>query len=207
MAREFHKTEEKARASSCKTNKSYTFWPHMPATVGRVFVMAIFLRMQRRLKRNQGSLEGLGARSLSAQHKDAAAVATILRDIDEEQALILEVVKTLSQIEITPKPGETGAQRRQRALKAQRARRKIVSQALKHHQAAMAIRNRFVKCNLRLVVSVARRFHHHQMPLIDLIQEGNLGLQRVFIALTRPEVSASAPTHTGGSGSRSNVPL
>ena len=92
--------------------------------------------------------------------------------------------KTLSQIEITPKPGETGAQRRQRALKEQRARRKIVNQALKHHKAAMAVRNRFVKCNLRLVVSVARRFHHHQMPLIDLIQEGNLGLLKVFIAST-----------------------
>jgi RNA polymerase primary sigma factor len=41
---------------------------------------------------------------------------------------------------------------------------------------AMAVRNRFVRSNLRLVVSVARRFHHHRMALIDLIQEGNLGL-------------------------------
>jgi RNA polymerase sigma factor (sigma-70 family) len=41
---------------------------------------------------------------------------------------------------------------------------------------AKGIRDRFVRANLRLVVSVARRFHHHRMPLIDLIQEGNLGL-------------------------------
>jgi len=37
-------------------------------------------------------------------------------------------------------------------------------------------KNRFVKANLRLVVSIARRFNHGRMPLQDLIQEGNLGL-------------------------------
>jgi RNA polymerase primary sigma factor len=37
-------------------------------------------------------------------------------------------------------------------------------------------RNNFVRANLRLVISVARRFRHHSVPLIDLIQEGNVGL-------------------------------
>jgi RNA polymerase primary sigma factor len=37
-------------------------------------------------------------------------------------------------------------------------------------------RNEFVKANLRLVVSIARRFNHGRMALADLIQEGNLGL-------------------------------
>ena len=34
----------------------------------------------------------------------------------------------------------------------------------------------FVKANLRLVVSIARRFNYGRMPLADLIQEGNVGL-------------------------------
>ncbi len=34
----------------------------------------------------------------------------------------------------------------------------------------------FVKANLRLVVSIARRFNFGRMPLSDLIQEGNMGL-------------------------------
>jgi RNA polymerase primary sigma factor len=42
--------------------------------------------------------------------------------------------------------------------------------------AASEARNAFVKANLRLVVSIARRFNHGRMALADLIQEGNLGL-------------------------------
>jgi RNA polymerase primary sigma factor len=34
----------------------------------------------------------------------------------------------------------------------------------------------FVRANLRLVVTMARRYHHGKMTLPDLIQEGNLGL-------------------------------
>jgi RNA polymerase primary sigma factor len=37
-------------------------------------------------------------------------------------------------------------------------------------------KNRFVAANLRLVVSIARRYNRGRMPLTDLIQEGNLGL-------------------------------
>ncbi|NLE99226.1 MAG: sigma-70 family RNA polymerase sigma factor [Propionibacterium sp.] len=37
---------------------------------------------------------------------------------------------------------------------------------------------RFVKSNLRLVVSVARKYGRAQMPMLDLIQEGNTGLIR-----------------------------
>ena len=35
-----------------------------------------------------------------------------------------------------------------------------------------------MKANLRLVVSIARRFNHGRLPLADLIQEGNIGLMK-----------------------------
>ncbi|RJL32412.1 sigma-70 family RNA polymerase sigma factor [Bailinhaonella thermotolerans] len=39
-------------------------------------------------------------------------------------------------------------------------------------------KDEFIRANLRLVVAVARRYSGRGMPLIDLVQEGNLGLVR-----------------------------
>src|SRR5215475_4484632 len=39
-------------------------------------------------------------------------------------------------------------------------------------------KSRFIAANLRLVVSVARRYMRSPLPLLDLIQEGNTGLVR-----------------------------
>ena len=36
----------------------------------------------------------------------------------------------------------------------------------------------FIKANLRLVVSIARKYGRSQMPILDLVQEGNTGLIR-----------------------------
>jgi RNA polymerase primary sigma factor len=44
------------------------------------------------------------------------------------------------------------------------------------HRDAMSLRDEFVRANLRLVVTMARRYDRGGMPLADLIQEGNLGL-------------------------------
>jgi RNA polymerase primary sigma factor len=43
---------------------------------------------------------------------------------------------------------------------------------------AEAARRRFIEANLRLVVSVAKRYQAAGLPMLDLIQEGNLGLMR-----------------------------
>lgn len=51
---------------------------------------------------------------------------------------------------------------------------------LKYAQLAQAgneeAKNRLIECNLRLVISIAKRYMNKGVPLADLIQEGNIGL-------------------------------
>jgi RNA polymerase sigma factor (sigma-70 family) len=53
------------------------------------------------------------------------------------------------------------------------SQRRQLRQAVKEGEAATKT---FIESNLRLVVSIARRYQANGMPLLDLIQEGNLGL-------------------------------
>ena len=46
------------------------------------------------------------------------------------------------------------------------------------HQNDPAARDRMIRSNLRLVVSIAKKYGSRGMPLADLIEEGNLGLMR-----------------------------
>ena len=68
-----------------------------------------------------------------------------------------------------------GTRRRARSAASARAPSGCAAWSTPNRAAAEA-RNDFVKANLRLVVSIARRFNHGRMALADLIQEGNLGL-------------------------------
>ncbi len=43
---------------------------------------------------------------------------------------------------------------------------------------AEVARRKLVECNLRLVVSIAKQYKNHNIPIEDLIQEGNLGLMK-----------------------------
>jgi RNA polymerase sigma factor (sigma-70 family) len=54
------------------------------------------------------------------------------------------------------------------------ARRELEAVALRGEVA----NKRFIQSNLRLVVSIAKRYQSSGLPLLDLVQEGNLGLMR-----------------------------
>ncbi len=62
-----------------------------------------------------------------------------------------------------------------RADKTVKATREELEYIAQDGEAAM---QHFVRANLRLVVSVARKYGRSQMPLLDLVQEGNTGLIR-----------------------------
>ena len=45
---------------------------------------------------------------------------------------------------------------------------------------ALTAREELARSNARLVISIAKRYQHHGLPLMDLIQEGNIGLLRAI---------------------------
>lgn len=90
---------------------------------------------------------------------DVLRAADLLRELDDERRVVDAVIAVADDA--------AGHGKLSSAL---------VAQVKRDRKRALDVRNAFVRSNLRLVVSVARRFHHYRLPLIDLIQEGNLGL-------------------------------
>ncbi|HXG63026.1 MAG TPA: sigma-70 family RNA polymerase sigma factor [Planctomycetota bacterium] len=76
--------------------------------------------------------------------------------------------------EIQDVPLLTAEEERELALRMKR----LDSPDENERRAARQARERFIKANLRLVVSIAKSFLNRGLPLADLVAEGNLGLLR-----------------------------
>jgi RNA polymerase primary sigma factor len=109
-------------------------------------------------KKTWPKLVGRAARKLRAGDGDHLHIDAVLATVDR---------LTLG---IGVRGGSVGS------LGRDRARSEWLRRVYAANRAASEARNDFVRANLRLVVSIARRFNHGRMALADLIQEGNLGL-------------------------------
>src|SRR5215475_2592877 len=64
-------------------------------------------------------------------------------------------------------------------------------------------KRKLIESNLRLVMAITRNYTKASVPLLDLIQEGNLGLIRAVEKFDYRLASSSPPTQPGGSARRS----
>jgi RNA polymerase nonessential primary-like sigma factor len=66
-------------------------------------------------------------------------------------------------------------------------------------------RQTMIERNLRLVVNIAKHYLNRGIPLLDLVEEGNLGLMHALEKFDPSAVSVSRPTPPGGSARISSV--
>jgi RNA polymerase primary sigma factor len=56
--------------------------------------------------------------------------------------------------------------------------KRVLSRFEKAKKATKEARKKLIECNLRLVVSIARKYVNRGLPFLDLVQEGNMGLMK-----------------------------
>ena len=104
------------------------------------------------------------------ERDESDIVKLYLRGIGQYALLSkLEETRLAKMIEAGREASETAMSTSDLSATERRELRRTVVQGEEAHQA-------FVQANLRLVVSIAKRYQSSGLPLLDLVQEGNLGL-------------------------------
>lgn len=105
----------------------------------------------------------------------ADEVSTELRAVDSDRLFVQEADKAVHRL-----AGEFAEERDMLGdeIRITAAFKDYLKRVGRAQRAQQRAKNRFVAANLRLVVSIARRYNRGRLPLIDLIQEGNIGLMK-----------------------------
>ncbi len=111
-------------------------------------------------------------RALARLAKAGREVAEPMRALDLDRLHIDTVIRELERTDVRARKGEKDL-----PLAAGTAEyTAYLDKVRSAYRGSSQLREEFVRANLRLVVTMARRYDRGGMPLADLIQEGNLGL-------------------------------
>jgi RNA polymerase primary sigma factor len=140
---------------------------HLEEALPELATLRRMCRQQRRGKMTK--------RTQTKWDNTALALSTKLRELDSDRLFVQDSDRAVHRL--------AGKYAEERDILGEEVRittsfRKYLSDVRRARNAQMRAKNRFVAANLRLVVSIARRYNRGRLPLIDLIQEGNIGLMK-----------------------------
>ncbi|HTM19861.1 MAG TPA: sigma-70 family RNA polymerase sigma factor [Kofleriaceae bacterium] len=131
----------------------------------------------RPLRRAAADLRRAPTKATQSRYQKAAGkCAAVLQALDTDKIYVDAVLAELARIERSSSARPVRG--RQPFATGSRAFAEWNARIRRATRQAGSARNEFVEANLRLVVSIARRFNHGRMALADLIQEGNIGLMK-----------------------------
>jgi RNA polymerase primary sigma factor len=131
-------------------------------------------REHRAVADEMAALTAEASELLAAQPIRPSVVDYVFEKLERANARVDEIQR----LPLGPeKKSEVEALRSKTGL-APRVFRQVFARVQERREALREVKRQFLEANLRLVVSVARRYTNRGLSMLDLIQEGNIGLMK-----------------------------